>query len=309
MEKGDALRAQLLDGKSTAADVREELKGAVASLASGGCRPHLALVCVGEHPASQVYLKAKGRACERLGIKSTLHELPAEVESDRLASVIDDLNNDVGVHGILLQLPIPRHLPANRMIASIDPRKDVDGFGPMSAGLLASGTPEFVPCTPLGIVVLLQRYSVPISGMQAVVVGRSLIVGRPLANLLSLKSPSLNATVTLCHSGTADLAEVTRRADVLIAAIGAAGTVTGSMVKPGAAVVDVGMNRLPDESKASGYRLVGDVVFEEVCEVADWITPVPGGVGPMTVAMLMANTVKAAAAQCGVRVEPTYDVW
>jgi methylenetetrahydrofolate dehydrogenase (NADP+)/methenyltetrahydrofolate cyclohydrolase len=303
------LKAQLLDGKTTAAEVREELKGAVAALASSGCLPHLALICVGEDPASQVYLRAKGKACEGLGIKSTLHRLPADVERARLESLIDELNADRDVHGILLQLPIPRHLPADSMIAAIDPAKDVDGFSPMSAGLLASGTPGFVPCTPLGVVVLLQRYSVPISGKHAVVVGRSLIVGRPLSNLLSLKSPNLNATVTLCHSGTADLAEVTRSADVLVAAIGTAGTITASMVKPGAAVVDVGMNRVPDASKASGYRLAGDVVFDEASEVAAWITPVPGGVGPMTVAMLMANTVKAAAAQSGARVEHRYDVW
>jgi methylenetetrahydrofolate dehydrogenase (NADP+)/methenyltetrahydrofolate cyclohydrolase len=307
--EGEGLKAQLLDGKTTAAEIREELKRAVESLVSSGCRPHLALICVGEDPASQVYLRAKRKACEGLGVKSTLHKLPADIQTEHLASLIEDLNGDAGVHGILLQLPIPRHLPAARMIAAIDPAKDVDGFGPTSAGLLASGTPGFVPCTPLGVVVLLQRYSVPISGKNAVVIGRSLIVGRPLSNLLSLKSRNLNATVTLCHSGTADLGEATRRADILVAAIGAAGTVTGTMVKPGAAVVDVGMNRVPDESKASGYRLAGDVLFDEVCEVAGWITPVPGGVGPMTVAMLMANTVKAAAAQSGARVEPDFDVW
>jgi len=289
------LKAKLLDGKSTAETVKGELAEAVAELKAKGINPHLALVCVGDDPASQVYLKAKSKACAALGIESTLHKLPADAERSRLERALRELNDDASVHGVLLQLPIPEHLPEDDMIAEIDPRKDVDGFHPLSAGLLASGTPRFVPCTPLGIVTLLRRHSIALDGKHAVIVGRSRIVGRPLANLLSMKSPHLNATVTLCHSGTRNLAEITRTADILVAAIGSPGAITGDMIKPGATVVDVGVNRIPDQSRKSGYRLAGDVAFEQAAEVAEWITPVPGGVGPMTVAMLMANTVKAAA--------------
>ena len=302
------MRARLLDGKKTAEQIREELKGSVQTLVRSGCRPHLALICVGEDPASQVYLRAKSKACEELGVTSTLHRFPDDIERTRLEGAIRDLNEDAGVHGVLLQLPIPPHLPEDEMIASIDPKKDVDGFHPLNAGLLASGMPRFIPCTPLGVVTLLRRHSVTIAGRHAVVLGRSLIVGRPLANLLSLKSKNLNATVTLCHSRTAGLADHTRRADILIAAMGSPSAVTGAMVKPGAAVVDVGVNRVPDPSRPSGYRLAGDVAFEEVSEIADWITPVPGGVGPMTVAMLIANTVKAAAIGSGIPVGPDYGV-
>jgi methylenetetrahydrofolate dehydrogenase (NADP+)/methenyltetrahydrofolate cyclohydrolase len=294
--------AKLLDGKKTAEDVRGELKDKVSELAANGCRPHLALINVGDDPASQVYLRAKGVACEKLGVQSTLHKFAADVDRARLEDAIQTLNNDSGVHGVLLQLPIPGHLPENEMIEAISAKKDVDGFHPLSAGLLASGTPMFVPCTPLGVVTLLHRHGVVVERKHAVVVGRSRIVGRPLANLLSMKRRGLNATVTLCHSGTSNLSSITKEADILIAAIGHAGAITGAMVKPGAAVVDVGMNRVPDPSKKSGYRLTGDVLFEEASEVASWITPVPGGVGPMTVAMLLANTVKAAALQNGFEV-------
>ncbi len=301
------MSAKLLDGKKTAQGVREKLKSKVGELAAGGTRPHLALINVGDDPASQVYLKAKGNACEELGIKSTLHKLPADVERERLEEIIHGLNEDREVHGLLLQLPIPAHLPDDEMISAIAPEKDVDGFHPVSAGLLASGTPRFIPCTPLGVITLLHAHSVPIGGSHAVVVGRSRIVGRPLANLLSLKSPGLNATVTLCHSGTPDIGQITVQADILVAAIGSAEIIGGSMVKAGAAVVDVGVNRVPDSSRKSGYRLAGDVAFDEVSEVAEWISPVPGGVGPMTVAMLMANTVRAACLQCGIPVEPIHE--
>ncbi len=300
------MRAKLLDGKRTAEGIKEQLKEDVVELADSGRRPHLALICVGDDPASQVYLRSKSAASGRLGIESTLHKFAAGVERHELEGAIADLNADDAVHGILLQLPIPDHLPEGDMIAAIDPRKDVDGFHPLSAGLLASGTPEFIPCTPLGIVTLLRKHSVEIAGRHAVVIGRSRIVGRPLANLLSLKSTGLNATVTLCHSATVGLDDFARRADILVAATGSPGMVTADMVKPGAAVVDVGMNRIADGSTTSGYRLVGDVAFDEVCEVADWITPVPGGVGPMTVAMLMANTVRAARVQSGLAAEPTH---
>jgi len=299
--------AKLLDGKKTAEDIREELKDKVRELTLNDCRPHLALINVGDDPASQVYLRAKGAACEKLGIESTLHKFPANVDRARLEDAIIALNEDKKVHGVLLQLPIPSHLPEDQMILAMDAKKDVDGFHPLSAGLLASGTPGFVACTPLGVVTLLHRHGVPINGKHAVIVGRSRIVGRPLANLLSMKRRDLNATVTLCHSGTSNLPGITRQADILVAAIGCAGAITGAMVKPGAAVVDVGMNRVPDPSKKSGYRLTGDVVFDEAAEVASWITPVPGGVGPMTVAMLMSNTVKAAAMQAGLKVEDAYN--
>jgi methylenetetrahydrofolate dehydrogenase (NADP+)/methenyltetrahydrofolate cyclohydrolase len=295
--------AKLLDGKKTAEEIRGELKQRVGELKAHGCRPHLALINVGDDPASKVYLKAKGRACEQLGVESTLHKFPADVERSKLEDAIRQLNEDDGVHGVLLQLPIPSHLPEDEMIEAISVEKDVDGFHPLSAGLLASGTPMFVACTPLGVVTLLHRHGVEVEGAHAVIVGRSRIVGRPLANLLSMKARGLNATVTLCHSGTSDLAGATRQADILVAAIGRAGVITGSMVKPGAAVVDVGMNRVPDSSKKSGYRLTGDVAFDEAAEVASWITPVPGGVGPMTVAMLLSNTVKAAGLQSGLQVE------
>lgn len=297
------MAAKLLDGKKTAEDVRGELKDRVSELAARGCRPHLALINVGDDPASKVYLRAKSRACEELGVQSTLHKFPADLPRQGLEEVIHRLNEDPGVHGVLLQLPIPKHLPEDEMIEEISARKDVDGFHPLSAGLLASGTPMFVPCTPLGVVTLLHRHGVSIEGKHAVVVGRSRIVGRPLANLLSMKESGLNATVTLCHSGTSDLGAITKQADILVAAIGHAGAITGAMVKEGAVVVDVGMNRVPDSSKKSGYRLTGDVVFDEAVNVASWITPVPGGVGPMTVAMLMANTVKAASVQSGLEIE------
>lgn len=302
------MRANILDGKKTAEVIREELAGAVRKLVNRGCQPHLALLCVGDDPASQVYLKSKSRACEQLGVISTLHKLPADAAYELVSRTIQDLNEDASVHGILLQLPIPGHLESDKLIASIRPEKDVDGFHPMNAGLLASGTPGFVPCTPLGIVTLLRRHGVGVKGAHAVILGRSRIVGRPLANLLSMKTPQLDATVTICHSGTSDPAALTRQADLLVAAVGRAGVVTGSMVKPGAVVVDVGMNRVPDASKKKGYRLTGDVVFDEAAEVADWITPVPGGVGPMTVAMLMVNTVRAAADQSGATLEFEHDV-
>ena len=277
-------------------------------LVKQGCRPHLALTCVGDDPASQVYLRAKAKACEQLGVVSTLHKLPADSTQEQVSRTIEDLNEDASVHGVLLQLPIPSQLDSDSLIASIRPEKDVDGFHPVSAGLLASGAPRFVPCTPLGIVVLLRRHGIEIPGTHAVIIGRSRIVGRPLANLLSIKAPNLDATVTVCHSGTKDLPALTSRADLLVAAVGKVGVVTGSMVKPGAVVVDVGMNRVPDPSKKKGYRLTGDVVFEEAAEVADWITPVPGGVGPMTVAMLMANTVRAAAEHSRAGIEMDYYV-
>jgi methylenetetrahydrofolate dehydrogenase (NADP+)/methenyltetrahydrofolate cyclohydrolase len=302
------VRARLLDGKRTAELIREDLKGAVRKLTERGCRPHLALTCVGDDPASHVYLRAKAKACEQLGVVSSLHKLPADSTQERVSGTIEELNEDDSVHGVLLQLPIPPQLDSDSLIASIRPEKDVDGFHPVSAGLLASGTPRFVPCTPLGIVVLLRRHGIEIPGTHAVILGRSRIVGRPLANLLSIKAPNLDATVTVCHSGTKDLPALTRGADLLVAAVGRVGVVTGSMVKPGAVVVDVGMNRVPDPSKKSGYRLTGDVIFEEAAELADWITPVPGGVGPMTVAMLMVNTVRAAAEHSGAGMEMDYYV-
>jgi methylenetetrahydrofolate dehydrogenase (NADP+)/methenyltetrahydrofolate cyclohydrolase len=301
------VRAKLLDGKRTAEQIRGELSSAVRKLAASGCQPHLALLCVGDDPASQVYLRSKGKACEELGVTSTLHKLPADCSYERVMDTIRSLNENDSVHGVLLQLPVPPHLPADELITSINPEKDVDGFHPMNAGLLASGTPHFVPCTPLGIVVLLRRHGLSVKGAHAVILGRSRIVGRPLANLLSIKSPQLDATVTICHSGTVDLPSVTRQADLLVAAVGRAGVVSGSMIKPGSVVVDVGMNRVPDASAKKGYRLTGDVVFEEAVEVAGWITPVPGGVGPMTVAMLLLNTIRAAAEQSQTVLELKYD--
>lgn len=279
------MAAAILDGKKAAQEIRASLKEEVARLKARGLTPGLAVVLVGEDPASKVYVKQKEKACREAGIASQVYRLPEDTSEESLLQLIQELNADRAVHGILVQLPLPGRLDANRVIQAIDPAKDVDGFHPLNVGRLAVGLPAPVPCTPRGIIHLLDAYGIPIAGRHAVVVGRSNIVGKPLAQLLLAR----NATVTVCHSKTVDLASLTRTADILVAAAGKPRLITRGMVKPGAVVVDVGINRLPE-------GLVGDVDFEAVREVAGYITPVPGGVGPLTIAMLLKNTLEAALA-------------
>ncbi len=283
---------RILDGKAAAAAVQERVKQGVSGL-SGPGRPALTLVQVGEDSASSVYVKTKIRMSEYCGIESRYLQLPDDVSEAQLVETLGELSDDATVNGILLQLPLPAHIDQERAVASIAPAKDVDGFHPENLGLLASGKPRFVPCTPLGIQELLLQNKVKISGKHAVVLGRSIIVGKPVALLLAMKGEGGNATVTICHSRTRDIGAMTRQADIIIAAMGQPGFVTADMVKDGVVVVDVGINRVDDTSRKKGYRLVGDVDFDGVWEKASFITPVPGGVGPMTVAMLMSNTLKA----------------
>jgi methylenetetrahydrofolate dehydrogenase (NADP+)/methenyltetrahydrofolate cyclohydrolase len=282
---------QLLDGKKTAAAVQERVADEVARL--GGKGPVLTLVQVGEDPASSVYVRTKVRMSERCGIESRHLHLPVEIPEDELIRTLTELSDDPGVHGILLQLPLPKHIDQDRAIGAIAPIKDVDGFHPENMGLLASGKPRFVSCTPLGIRELLLHYDIETSGKTAAVLGRSIIVGKPVALLLAMKADGGNATVTICHSRTPDIAGFTSRADIIIAALGSPHFVTGDMVKEGAVVIDVGINRIDDPTAKKGYRIVGDVDFEAASAKAAYITPVPGGVGPMTVAMLMSNALKA----------------
>ena len=292
------MTAQLIDGKVIAQKVRDEVKEKVAKrLAEGKSQPGLATVLVGERIDSATYVSMKQKACAELGMTSFHHPLPADVSQEDLEKLIKELNADPKVSGILVQLPLPDHLDEERVLQLISIEKDVDGFSPINIGRLAQKgrEPLFVPCTPYGCIYLLKEAGVKISGANAVVLGRSNIVGMPAALLLVKE----NATVTVCHSRTKDIAEVVRQADILIAAIGKTEFVRGDWIKPGAAVIDVGMNDKPDATKKRGYRLVGDVNFDEAKEVAGWITPVPGGVGPMTIAMLMRNTFRAAEIQDG----------
>src|SRR5262245_20593336 len=281
---GAAGRARVLDGTAAAREVYSRLKERVAALGRMQVRPRLAAVQVGDNPASRTYLRNKVRACDEVGIDSELHHLAADCPPDKLLALLGQLNRDPRVHGILLQLPLPKQLDAGVITQAIASAKDVDGLTWASLGALLSGQSGFEPCTPRGVIVLLEGAGVTLEGRHAVVVGRSAIVGKPMALMLIARG----ATVTVCHTRTPDLAEHTRRADILVVATGRAGLVTGGMVKPGAAVVDVGINRLGDG------RLAGDVDFASVSAVAGWISPVPGGVGPMTVAMLISNTVTAA---------------
>ncbi len=280
--------ARILDGKALAATMQAEIADAVAKrIASGRPRPGLATVLVGDDPASHVYVRNKRAACERVGMVSVHHELPAATTQAELLALLGRLNADPAVHGILVQLPLPKQIDEAAVIRSVDPRKDVDAFHPETVGLLTSGHPRFLPCTPHGIQQLLVRNSIPIEGAHVVIVGRSNIVGKPLALLLMQKWPGGNATVTIAHTGTRDLAALTRTADIIVVAIGRAKFLTADMVRPGAVVVDVGMNRVDG-------KLCGDVDFAGVAPVAGAITPVPGGVGPMTITMLLDNTLKAA---------------
>ena len=277
--------AQILDGKALAARVRAEVKQKASVLAQRGIRPGLAVILAGEDPASKLYVRNKVRACEETGVASQLFEYPASVSEGELLARVETLNGDRRVHGILVQLPLPRQVDSLRVLDAVSPAKDVDGFHDVNLGALAAGKPGVLPCTPAGVIRLLEQANVPLAGRRAVVIGRSNIVGKPLALLLLRK----DATVTICHSKSRDLPEITKQADILVAAIGRAKLVGAAMVKPGACVIDVGVNRLPDGS------LAGDVDFEPVSQVAGWITPVPGGVGPMTIAMLLENCLAAAA--------------
>lgn len=286
--------ANLLDGKATSMAIEAELTEAVnARLEKGLKRPHLAAVLVGDNPASRAYVGHKVKACARVGFESTLIEKPTDITQEELLGVVHTLNQDDAVDGFIVQLPLPDHIDDQAILEAVSPTKDVDGFHPVNAGKMALDLPCFLPATPMGIMSLLERAGIDTQGKHAVILGRSSIVGTPMALLLRRNGAPGNCTVTICHSRTRELQEHTRRADILIAAIGRAHFVTSDMVKDGAVVIDVGINRIPDESKKSGSRLTGDVDFEGVAPKASWITPVPGGVGPMTIASLMQNTLQA----------------
>jgi len=289
--------SELISGKIISAQINAELCLEVKQLKTKGIEPCLAVVLVGEDPASEVYVRNKKRTSEEIGMRSIGHNLPDTTTQRELETLIQSLNADPAVHGILCQFPLPEGLDEKKVIQTIAPEKDVDGLHPLNAGLIAMGIPKFISCTPYGVLQMLKRSGISTSGKNAVVLGRSNLVGRPIATLLSSKG--WDATVTVCHSRTSDMAEVTSQADILIAAIGIPEFVKANMVKPGAVVIDVGINRIDDPNKAKGTRLVGDVAFEEVAAKASFITPVPGGVGPMTIAMLMVNTVNAARWQNG----------
>ena len=287
-----SMATTIIDGKEVSQRIRENLKAEIAELTAAGKTPGLAVVLVGEDPASQVYVGSQVRACEELGIYSQKWALPAETTQEELVELIHKLNADDRIHGILVQSPPPPHIDEEAVILNIDPRKDVDGFHPVNvAKLVLEEEDGFVPCTPLGCMELLKAYGIATAGKHAVVIGRSMIVGKPMANLLVSKKA--NATVTIAHSRTADLPALCRTADIIVAAVGRPEMVTADYVKPGAVVLDVGINRVEDATRPRGYRIVGDVDYASVCDQCAAITPVPGGVGPMTIAMLMANTVKA----------------
>ena len=280
--------AAIIDGKAVAADLRESLADEVSKFVEvTNVQPHLAAVLVGEDPASAVYVRNKQRACDKAGIRSTLHWLPVEITEEGLLTLINQLNNDPTVHGILVQLPLPGHIQEQVVLDAVTPLEDVDCFHPENVGLMVQGRPRFLPCTPHGVQQLLLSSGTQVAGAHAVVLGRSEIVGKPMAMMLVQRGEAANATVTVCHSRTQGLAEITKQADIIVAAIGKPRFVTADMVKPGAVIIDVGINRVDD-------KLVGDVDYEPVAEIASAITPVPGGVGPMTIAMLLQNTLTAA---------------
>jgi len=288
------MAAHIIDGKQVAAGIRAELKNEVARLKERGIVPGLGVILVGDDPASVSYVTGKERACDELGIYSDHHHLPAGTSQADLGTVIRRLNEDSRIHGILVQLPLPKHLSESEAIFAIDPSKDVDGIHPVNVGKMVIGEDAFLSCTPHGVLQLLIRSGVKIEGSHVVIVGRSNLVGRPLANMLTQKKPTGNATVTVCHTRTKDLAHHTRQADILVAAVGQPKTITADMVRDGAVVIDVGVTRVEDATKRAGFRLVGDVDFDAVKEKASLITPVPGGVGPMTITMLLYNTVESA---------------
>jgi methylenetetrahydrofolate dehydrogenase (NADP+)/methenyltetrahydrofolate cyclohydrolase len=282
---------ELLDGKKTSLEIQNELGDKVKKLIKKGeTPPHLAAILVGEDGASRTYVNAKVKACEKIGFKSTLHKLNADVSQSELLKLIDTLNRDNSIDGFIVQLPLPKHIDDNKITLAINPRKDVDGFHPENVGKMTLGLPTFLPATPNGIMELLKRYNIETEGKNTVVIGRSSIVGTPMSILMSRKSNPGNSTVTLAHSKTQNLKDICLKADILIAAIGIPEFVTSNMVKPNAVVIDVGIHRIEDDSKKNGFRLIGDVKFDEVSSVCSFISPVPGGVGPMTIASLLMNT-------------------
>ena len=286
------MSATIIDGKAIAAQIRRDIAEKVQALKEKGITPCLAVILVGDNPASVSYVTGKQKALAEAGMADRSIRLPENTEERELLKIIEHLNKDESVHGILVQLPLPAHIDEEKVILAIKPEKDVDGFHPMNVGNLVIGKKAFLPCTPHGIIVLLEKMGIKTAGKHAVVIGRSNIVGKPVSLLLAGKS--VNCTVTICHTGTANMNEITKLADIIVVASGKPNTLTKDMVKPGAAVIDVGVNRIPDSSKKSGFRLVGDSDFEGIKEIAGFITPVPGGVGPMTIAMLMSNTLSAA---------------
>ena len=288
------MSAQLIDGKSISADIRNELKHRIADLNKRGIIPGLGVILVGDDPASKSYVAAKERACESIGIYSDDNRYSSKITENDLLDKIESLNNDPKIHGILVQLPLPSHINSTLVLNAITPDKDVDGFHPVNVGKMMIGEDSFLPCTPHGIIQLLKRCNIETKGKHAVVIGRSNIVGKPIANMLFQKNMDTNATVTICHTSTNNLKDFTRNADIIIAASGQPNTLTSDMVKPGVVIIDVGVNRVEDLSKKNGFRLVGDVDFKGLFDIASAITPVPGGVGPMTITMLLYNTVKSA---------------
>jgi methylenetetrahydrofolate dehydrogenase (NADP+)/methenyltetrahydrofolate cyclohydrolase len=284
----------IIDGKKIAQDIRNELKSDIEKLKTSGKNiPGLVAILVGENPASEIYVKSKAKACEEIGMKAKTERYPADMKEGELLSLIDSYNKNREYHGILVQLPLPNQIDEDKVIEAVSPQKDVDGFHPISVGNLVIGKPAFRSCTPAGIQELLIRYNIETKGKHVVVLGRSNIVGKPIANILLQKKEFANSIVTVCHSAAPDVSYYTKQADILIAAIGSANFVKGNMVKEGVVVIDVGINRVEDKSAKKGYRVVGDVDFNEVSKKASFITPVPGGVGPMTIAMLLKNTYEA----------------
>mgnify|MGYP003418756883 CR=1 FL=1 len=286
------MSAVIIDGKTIAQNVRKEVAEQVKELNAKGISPCLAVILVGNNPASVSYVTGKQKALAEAGMTDKSVHLPEDTSEEELVELIERLNKDNTVNGILVQLPLPKHINEDRVITAITPEKDVDGFHPVNVGNLMIGRKAFLPCTPHGVIVLLEKMNIETSGKHCVIIGRSNIVGKPLAILMSSKK--VNSTVTICHTGTKDIESIVKQADIIVAAAGHPMTVTKQMVKPGAVVIDVGVNRIPDSTKKSGFRLTGDVDFEAVSEIASYITPVPGGVGPMTIAMLMVNTLEAA---------------
>jgi methylenetetrahydrofolate dehydrogenase (NADP+)/methenyltetrahydrofolate cyclohydrolase len=286
--------AQIIDGKAIAHEMQEEMKVQVEALKKRGIIPGLAAILVGDDPGSRIYVRNKERDCQKVGILSDVYRLPASTSEGDLIALVDDLNRKTAIHGILIQLPLPDHIDEQKMILRINPDKDVDGFHPVNVGKLVIGQPGFLPCTPHGCKVLLERSGIETSGKHMVILGRSNIVGKPLANIMVQKEKGANAIVTVCHTGAPDIAFFTRQADILVAAVGKPNMVTGDMVKEGVVVIDVGINRIEDPELTGGNKVVGDVDFESVAPKASAITPVPGGVGPMTRAMLLQNTIHSA---------------
>ena len=285
---------KLIDGKEIAISIKNEIANEVRKLQDEGKRiPHLAAVLVGEDPASKTYVASKERSCKEVGFTSSVYKYPASTSEKELLEIVEFLNNDPEIDGFIVQLPLPKHINADKVIDAINYKKDIDGFHPQNVGRMTLGLPSYIPATPMGIMTLIERLNIETSGKNCVVVGRSNIVGTPMSSLLSRNNKLGNATVTLCHSRTKDLPEIVRNADIIVAAIGKPDFITGDMVKQGAIVIDVGINRVEDASIEKGYRIVGDVKFDEVAPKCSYITPVPGGVGPMTIVALLLNTFKA----------------